>query len=135
MWDFDKGLKLCTCEVSPELELTQDDYLWEVRTLDRTEWAQGRCRIPSQDIGNGLEHEWVELNLNCESCFDFDYQPNEGDNLVIFTYLMLDSHLEGQRLRSHFLSFMYKNNVWVEGFYDDISEISKLKYKGKVKRV
>ncbi len=121
MCKFDNGLKLCTCD---ELsEATPDDYTWQLRVLDYYEPARGRCYFPSDDIGEGLEHQWIELNLNCENCFDFDYQPKEGDNLII------------TKAGQGYLSFMFRNNEWTKDFYNEIGEISKLVKNGKVKPV
>jgi hypothetical protein len=39
--------------------------------------------LPGNSIGNGLDAKWIALNLNSENCFDFDYTPQEGDNLFI----------------------------------------------------
>jgi len=116
---------LCTCDTSAETSTQQEGYFWALRTLDKRESARGICNSPSKNIGEGLEHQWVELNLNCENCFDFDYQPADGDNLVI--------HQDSQYSQGAYLSFIYKNNNWEEGFYDEIGNISKLKCRGKVK--
>ena len=126
MCKFDNGLKLCTCEVS-ESDAKQEGYLWELRLrekIDAFEQLVGRFPIPSEDIGEGLVHEWVELNLNCEDCFDFDYQPADGDNLTI--YKSTDD------LYRPFLAFMYQDGLWCEGYYDEHRENHKPELQGKV---
>lgn len=119
MCDFTDGFKLCTC--------TEDEtdmmYRWQLKVLEREEDAQGRCIFPIKDFGNGLEFEWVKLHLEEGHCFDFEYLPNEGDNLVIHP-------------KDHwapYLSLIYKEGEWIDDFYDEISEMSKVKSQGVVK--
>lgn len=127
MCNFEDGFILCRCEhVGSKVKAEPNEFIWELRTLARTEWAMGRCVLPQDDIGNGLEAEWVGLNLNLEHCFDFDYTPQEGDNLKLYQQ---SAHGFGPP----FLSFMFKDSVWIQEFYDEISEISQLERWGKIK--
>ena len=64
--------------------------------------------LPAGDIGNGLDAEWIALNLNLENCFDFDYTPEEGDNLFIQT----------NEIASAYISFIFKNDQWIIDVYD-----------------
>lgn len=137
MCEFDNGFILCSCELSNEHTNTQDDskieYIWELRILKSKELAIGRAIYPEKgiDIGCGLNAEWVLLNLNCEKCFDFDFEPKQGDNLVI--YPNTKKHYNQDLV---YLSYIYKEGKWQEDFYDELGELTKLKnnkYKGKVK--
>jgi len=129
MCDFEKGFKLCTCNpegikfrdsktfikkdgklieyvkrgkkkknTQPELE-----YIWELYEYLREDDnpLMGRYLMPSSNLGKGLDAEWVALNLNCENCFDFEYSPREGDNLIFTQNRVLDPYL----------SFIYLNGV------------------------
>ena len=128
MCDFENGFKLCTCTaIDTPKDTTENDaptqYIWELRVLDKTELCVGKCIFPDEDIGQGLDEEWVLLNLNLEDCFDFEYTPINGDNLRFFE--------QGNHYR--FLSFIYKNGAWEPGFYDELTELSALKKKGYIK--
>ena len=153
MCDFKNGFILCTCVGEEPLEILEEkkeipvkkkrkrhknrieteksepevidsrNYIWELRTLKKTEFAVGRAAFPSEDIGHGLESVWVELNLNDRNCFDFEYTPNEGDELVFFNLIN----------KYKYLSFIYKKGVWVNDFYDEIGYITKIEKSGKVK--
>ena len=118
-----KLLNKLNLQPQPPLPIDAKKYRWELRTVRKTEFAVGRCAFPSEDIGHGLESEWVELNLNNRNCFDFKYTPNEGDELVLFNLIN----------KYKFLSFIYKNSVWINDFYDEISHITRLEKSGKVK--
>ncbi len=56
----------------------------------------------TSDLGNGLNADWIALNLNVENCFDFEYTPSEGD------YLRISQNI----VPSSFISFIFKNGVW-----------------------
>ncbi len=135
MCEFNDGFILCSCEFNNEEINTQDDskieYIWELRILKSKELAIGKAVPPMEDIGSGLNSEWVLLYLNSEKCFDFNYQPEEGDNLVIYPNT---KGYYNQNIR--YLSFIFKEGSWQEDFYDELGELTKLKsrkYKGKIK--
>lgn len=119
MCDFRDGFKLCSC-----LEDDSDGkYIWQLRRLDREEYVQGRCHFPIEDFGNGLEFEWIKLNLEDHNCFDFEYMPKDGDNLII---RQKDSHFP-------FISLMYKGTEWEDDFYDELGQITRVFFQGVVK--
>ena len=150
MCDFNNGMKLCTCEdvkikyrkqdlyrkVKGELvkipNKKNDDipliyiwYLYKYIGTDEDNMMLGQYILPSNDLGNGLNSEWIALNLNIENCFDFDYNPNEGDNLII-----------GQNVEmSTYISFIFKNGEWIIEHYDPFSEITEHILDGKIKEV
>jgi hypothetical protein len=132
---------LCTCEKTPpkiihhknsrkykkKTPLAENIYHWYLCKVEERNddfLMEGICAMPSQQIGNGLEEEWVLLNLNCEKCFDFEYTPQEGDNLII-----------KYSQKSGFLSFIFKNNSWVADSYNSFAYFSILKNKGKMKDI
>lgn len=147
MCDFTNGIKLCTCDSEsikfrepqvfikkkgkliekknfkkPEILL---EYIWTLFKFDgeKEVTEMGRYIFPTDDIGKGLNDEWVALNLNCEDCFDFEYIPKEGDNLKIHKNITLGPYL----------SFVYWNCEWVIDHHSPWStEISIMK-EGKVK--
>jgi hypothetical protein len=107
MCDFEKGFRLCSCGSEPikfrEQELyrkVKDElvkipnkkndkipliYIWSLSRFEGMNESpeMGRYILPTNDIGQGLNAEWIALNLNCGNCFDFEYEPEEGDNLKI----------------------------------------------------
>ncbi len=132
MCDFENGFILCSCKEKngkSELSVKKAEYVWELRTLQKTELAVGKARWPSSDIGKGLDAAWLLLNLADRNCFDFDYQPKEEDNLVLYP----SSNEYYNQYVSSYLSFIYKNGEWVEDYYDEISQETKQKDKGIVK--
>lgn len=133
MCDFTKGIKLCTCNSDsikfrkPELykkvkgkliriKGKENDeipliYIWRLfRHVNKEkEWAElGRYMMPSDNIGKGLDAEWIALNLNVENCFDFEYIPQEGDNLFI----------QKNEILGKYISFIFKDNEWIIDHYD-----------------
>ncbi len=107
MCDFTQGIKLCSCN-SDEIQFREEDlivrkkgktlrkpnpknaaipemYIW---ILDRIRSSKnglemGNYMFPVDDLGNGLDSDWITLNLNDHNCFDFDYKPETGDTLII----------------------------------------------------
>lgn len=133
MCDFTKGIKLCSCEPETikfreqEFYKKSGDQLIPVRNkkndgiplryiwrLFRFVEAYKDCAMlghyimPSDSIGNGLDAEWIALNLNCENCFDFDYSPQEGDNLFIQQNVILGPYI----------SFVFKSGQWIIDHHD-----------------
>lgn len=147
MCDFTNGIKFCTCEkneikfrygesykkVKGELVKINDKrndgipliYIWRLyRYMGKKKdfLELGRYMLPKNDIGNGLNAEWIALNLNVENCFDFDYVPIEGDNLFIQTNEIL----------APYISFIYKNKEWICDHYDPFSEYTEHIQDGKL---
>jgi len=133
MCDFKDGFILCSCDEGEEKMSSKNDgseYIWELRILDKLEFSIGKAKYPSLDIGSGLESEWVLLNLEERNCFDFDYTPKEGDNLVLYP----KRNICYNDYNDSYLSFIYKSEKWTEGFYDEIGEITISQNRGKLKK-
>jgi hypothetical protein len=147
MCNFENGIKLCTCssenikfrepnifirkkgktiekENSKNLNIPLE-YIWILFKYDgiKKDKEMGRYMFPADDLGKGLNSEWIALNLNCENCFDFEYIPKEGDNLKI----------QKNTIMSSYLSFIYRNEEWVVDHHSPWRiKISKIK-SGKIK--
>jgi hypothetical protein len=65
----------------------------------------GIYAFPSSKIEGVFTAEWAESQLNERSCFDFDYRPNEFDQLNI--YLGQERTYEPV-----FLAFLFQNGQW-----------------------
>ena len=75
-------------------------YVWHLYKYNGSKEIEieGELILPENEIGNSLNSEWIALNLNHENCFDFEYTPNEGDNLKISQNVY----------NSPYLSFIFK---------------------------
>ena len=94
----------------------KQSYIWSLCKFLKTDFSTdefGSVQKPSFDIGNGLNIDSVLTKINSTNSFEFDYSPNDGDNLKIFE--------KRKNELTPYLSFIYKNNKWKSdyyGFYD-----------------
>lgn len=128
MCESGKNIKLCTCLVGgtanaiihnknsrrhkkDQLLNSENIYMWTLyKYVGLQDWAmEGLLYPPSNKLGEYLTNELMLKELNNETCFDFDYKPNEGDNLEIY--------IDEQSVYS-FLSFIYRNGQWKVDSYD-----------------
>ena len=137
-----KNIKFCTCIVDgnsdpiihhkkskrnkKEPPLNSDTiYKWTLYKYSGLEEStmEGLLFEPSDKLGEYLTNETLLLGLNTENCFDFEFIPSEGDNLVVY---------DSQKPSSCFLSFIYKSGHWNADSYDCfIHKIEKINH-GKV---
>jgi len=125
MCDFNQGFILCKCEEgSSKKEQEGKAYSWTLCQYlgKNTSDIVGKYRVPVSDLGKGLTAEFVEAELNRHNCFDFDYQPSEGDSLIINT------EDNGERLE-----FIFRGNVWKEDHYSPFADNYKEMTKGILK--
>lgn len=143
MCDFEKGFRLCTCGekiIFQEAPLSRRkkgkfteihhqpqpllQYIWILnRYKGKTEDIEmGRYVMPSEDLGKGLNADWIALNLNCEDCFDFDYTPSEGDNIVFRQNVILGPYI----------SCIYRNGIWEIDHYDPFDEVTEKINEGAI---
>ncbi len=128
MCDFNKGFILCKCSNTNALTTKHEgkEYIWTLSKYiglneDR---IMGKYRLPVSDIGKGLTAAYLHAQLNNRPCFDFDYQPSEGDNLLI---QQVD---DGERIE-----FIYRNGIWSEGHYSPFKHKSREVNKGVLKSI
>ncbi|PIF34277.1 hypothetical protein CLU81_4915 [Flavobacterium sp. 9] len=133
MCETGKEIKLCTCvpdgidkivhnKNSRRFKKNRNEFAWTLRKYvgDSKCTMDGRIIFPLDVLSEALTTEKMLEDLNNRNCFDFDYQPNEGDNLQIFT-----PHRYGRE----FLSFIYRNEQWIADYYDDLKdETEKINY-------
>lgn len=141
MCDFSNGFILCTCKnvVIPQHEnihhkksKKNKKKQFDVPTV--YEWTLykyiglskeiefGRYMLPQSEIGHGLTSEFVAVQLNSKKCFDFDYSPGEGDNLLI------NNKADWSRLE-----FLFKDGKWIANHYDPFTHEKKIIEEGRVK--
>ncbi len=136
MCDFSKGFILCKCN-DPKVVVHNKksrihknnqsiEYHWTLfKFLDMAEEREmGKYLFPINDIGHGLTADFVLNELNSGNCFDFEYQPSEGDNLSINK---TDSATR--------IEFIYKNGKWEEDHYSPFDYKKEKFDNGKVKEI
>ncbi|WP_291134374.1 hypothetical protein [Flavobacterium sp. UBA7663] len=67
---------------------------------------------PNDSFEENLTAESLLTELNTRNCFDFDYFPNEEDNLVIN---------EDNKNRRGFISFVFRKGKWQIGDHSSFS--------------
>lgn len=124
MCDFEKGFVLCKCADSKSAVHNKKSrrykrdksihYSWHLNKYKgkSNEMEMGRYALPQDDIGLGLSSKFVLSQLNNRNCFDFKYQPTEGDNLRI------SNQNKWERLE-----FIYKNGKWIEDHYSPFDHV------------
>ncbi|RYE56272.1 MAG: hypothetical protein EOP48_08375 [Sphingobacteriales bacterium] len=141
MCDPIKGFKLCTCINEPVVhnknsrrykkqnaEKKPDVFKWRLLRYVRTEYSgeMGRIAMPTHDLGKGLTEQYVLQKLNSEDCFDFEYTPQEKDDLAI----QVDDRWD------FYLAFTYKNGQWTIGRgFDAFNDVMKELEEGKLKLI
>ncbi len=85
----------------------------------------GVLRMPSESLGDLLTKDYVLSQINGSNRFDFDYTPQEGDNLSIV------QQIDGRS--AEFLSFIHRKGKWETGRYYSFTEITETMNFGYVK--
>jgi hypothetical protein len=75
-------------------------YLGRVMSL-----MMGMPARPATQLGETMTQSYVLSQINAHQCFDFDYTPQEGDNLSL-------------QNQYGFMSFIYRGNSWEARTYD-----------------
>lgn len=127
MCNFKNGFILCKCDdtdaATSNTEEKNIEYIWTLyRYLGKSSKnVRGKYMMPQSEIGAGLTGDFVLQALNDRNCFDFDYQPSEGDNLKITA--------ENQYKR---LEFIFRKGNWVEDHYVPFDTLKEEIEKGKL---
>ncbi|RKR05684.1 hypothetical protein C8C83_5035 [Flavobacterium sp. 90] len=134
MCKTEKEIKLCTCFPATMDKIVHHKNSRKSKNKKRNEftWTLEKCLGPSKYTMDGmgympdkvlsedLTNERMLIDLNSKNCFDFDYQPNEGDNLEIFT---------PENLNKRHLSFVFRNGEWIAEWYLPFKyEMEKINY-------
>lgn len=121
----EKADSKCARKNSPDE--SRERYIWQLfrkRPSHEDVHTIGEYKLPDSAIGKGLRADGIVRELNARNCFDFDYQPAEGDNLQIMENTSLPPYL----------SFLYQNGKWVADHYNPL-EISLRKVsEGKIQK-
>ena len=137
MCETGKEIKLCTCFPATMNKIVHHKNSRKFKNKGRNEftWTLKECLghskstmdgmgyMPDDSLSEDLTNERMLVELNSKNCFDFDYEPKEGDNLQIFT--------PENTIRRH-LSFIFQNEQWIADSYLPFKyELQKVNY-GKV---
>ncbi|QGK74237.1 hypothetical protein [Flavobacterium sp. SLB02] len=137
MCETGKEIKLCTCFPATMDKVVhhknsrksknkrRNDFTWTLeRCLGPSKYTMdGMGYLPDKTLSEDLTTEKMLIDLNSKNCFDFDYEPAEGDNLTIYT--------PENNIRKH-LSFIFQNEEWIDDYYLPFKyEMKKINY-GKV---
>lgn len=133
MCDFKNGFILCKCtntkntvhnKKSRRNKLNPSrEYNWILNKYvgRSSEMEMGRYELPVNDLKDGLTADVVLHELNEKNCFDFDYTPHEGDNLVLAN--------KPDQIR---MEFIFKSGKWREDHYPPFDHVVEKVDQGKV---
>jgi hypothetical protein len=101
MCDIKNGFKLCTCKGA----IPKNTSYWRLKRFKGNDsifsFIIGKVYIPEEISKN---YHLISQNINQENCFDFDYQPHEGDRLEIHIFPNEFEHLN--------YVFSFEDNEW-----------------------
>jgi hypothetical protein len=128
MCDFSTGFKFCTCEDFKQ-NTTDIPYIWQLtRWLGNKETnMMGSIIGPSDSLGDGLTIELVLEKLNTGNCFDFEYIPQENDQLQI-NYTNSENEYS-------YMSVKYNHREWKEGMNSKFTSITKKLNEGYIRKM
>ena len=132
MCEIGKEIKLCTCipnglntivhNKKAKEKKNQDKYTWTLyKYVGLTEYPMdGMLIYPDDALSETLSAEKMLEELNNRNCFDFSYNPNEGDNLQIYN---------PAKFIKKYLSFIYRNGKWIVDSYNSFTcDTEKINY-------
>lgn len=133
MCDFNDGFILCKCNDRKTIVHNRKsrrnkvdeskEYTWILnKYLGKSDETEiGRYSMPDNDLRHGLTSLFVLNELNNKNCFDFDYFPNEGDNLKL-----INTHSQNR------IEFIYRNGNWTEDHYSPFNHVCEKIFNGKI---
>lgn len=129
----------CTClneqdaQQKPDDEIFSHHYLWRLQryvgTQNFSEYegmdVMGVMTVPPiNQLDKFLTNGVILLALNEGNCFDFPYEPVEGDQLTI-----------NYQNDNEYLSFIYTQAQWQLAYYDHFTDKTERINQGKLKVV
>ncbi|WP_299107160.1 hypothetical protein [uncultured Tenacibaculum sp.] len=136
----DKIQKLYSDEIK---SLGKKDFLkvirWKLSKYLGHEWSgmDGLMIMPSKNLTQGLTENFVIEELNKQNCFDFDYIPNEGDNLIFeigWLFNKRGKKIE-RELEYEYSSYIFKANKWKADSYNPFYEKTEIINEGILKNI
>lgn len=132
MCSFEGEILFCTCShLSNENSTDKKDtnsknteLYWQIirvcyKDIDLFEMEHGRSVIPSESINDFLATDILH-KLNNSHCFDFDYQAQDNDYLLI---TKRKPNLEDYSHSFPYLCFVFEKNVWTIDTFDEFNTV------------
>lgn len=117
-------LLFCSCKNKSNTTKSLKNYTWQLYKYlgnysPNEILIEGMMILPSKQLSTTLTNETILEALQLDTCFDFAYSAQEGDNLVI-----------RNNVTSEYLSFIFTNNQWQADFYNCFLEKTEVLDKG-----
>ena len=94
----------------------------------------GEMVMPLQRLSEDLTTDNLIIELSRKDIFDFDYNPKEGDELIIREEYIYKAIKGKSRPELYdFMSLIYNAGSWMDDFYDIFSERTRNFKKGEIK--
>ncbi len=147
----DLELQLCSCGDN-STKAIQNLYVEEIKALKRKEtlqvfgwtleryigeeWigADGLMYMPVDKLTDELTEDFFLEELNGNKCFDFEYIPGEGDNLIFELRWTFNrrGHLKKNAIGG-FISFIFKDQEWTADCYNCFYDKTEFVQEGVLK--
>jgi len=147
-------LELCSCS-DMSVKRIQQLYSEEIKLLDRKEilkvirWKlkkyvglkssemDGLMIMPSENLTQELSEKYILKELNGTNCFDFNYKPNNGDNLIFEIGWLFNKWGKriNKKLEYQYSSFIFRNEKWIADSYNAFYEETEVIKEGVIKNV
>lgn len=114
------NITFCTCEVKPPTVHNKNSrrarkektvpetksYRWSLHKITglSEQTMDGLLIEPDHAFNEELTADGILKELNTRNCFDFAYEPNEGDSLGVY-----------ESSTGKFISFIFKKGEWIIG--------------------
>lgn len=153
MCERSETLELCACS-DMNTNKIQQLYADDIKRLDKKEllkvirwklnrylgkeWSgmDGLLIMPSQNLTQELKENFILKELNKHNCFDFNYEPTEGDNLIFeigWVFNKRGKRIQG-KLAYEYSSYIFKSEAWKVDFYNPFYEKTEIIKEGIVKK-
>ncbi len=146
----DREIHFCSCaSIAPipypgDLEnenLNQEEYnrthsVWRLNRYLGKKNSQmlGEMIMPLQRLSEELTVDHLIRELNRKDIFDFEYDPKEGDELIIREEYIYKS-IKGQQRQDfyEYMSLIYKDGCWQDEYYNVFEDRTRQFRKGVIK--
>ena len=117
-------------------DYTKTHFIWKLNRYlgEKDSGMMGEMVMPLQRLSEDLTTGNLIIELSRKDIFDFDYNPIEGDELIIREEYIYKAIKGKSRPELYdFMSLIYKAGSWMDDFYDIFSERTRNFKKGKIK--
>lgn len=93
----------------------------------------GMMIMPQDKLTEEITAAYLLKELNTRNVFDFDYTPDEGDNIIVRLEFTMPEHKKHRRYEERaYMSFIFRKGIWQEDFYNGFSDATAEIRKGEV---